>query len=263
MKLLAIIIAFALYHSVDKPGWLKSFAWIKSLHREISGWTASAQLQWVWLMLIPNLVLWIVFAGVLDLYHDGIGLLLASVAVLYYCLGPDTIAGDLASRKIKQRLNVATDAPTSAVVTAMTDAALQRWFGVFFWYVVLGIYGAISYRVACYLVHHIKPASPFAAHALRVLEFPVTVLMTASLALASDFDRIWRHCKQYLTRETLQTMNCQFLYKSMDFAVAKCEIETEDENKDHIIEHTTFAVLKRMLVVWLVMVALLVLFTKG
>ena len=58
-------------------------------------------------------------------------------------------------------------------------------------------------------------------------------------------------------------MNCQFLYKSMDFAVEQCEIETKDENKDQIIELTTFTVLKRMLVVWLVLVALLVIFTKG
>ena len=219
MKLLAIIIAFALYHYLEKPNGLKSYGWIKSLQGEVSGWTESERLQWAYMMVIPNLLMWIVFAGIFDLYHAGVGTLLVSVGVLYYCLGPDTIAADLASQSHKQRLGVADDAAPSALVTAMTNAALHRWFGVFFWYVVLGIYGAISYRVACYLAHQMKPANPFAMHALRVLEFPVTVLMTVSLALASDFDRIWRHCKQYLTHETMRTMNCQFLYKSMDFAV--------------------------------------------
>lgn len=263
MKLLAIIIAFALYHYIDKPNGLKSFGWIKALHREVSGWTESERLQWAWLILLPNLLLWILLVGIFDLYHAGVGMLLVSVGVLYYCLGPDTIEADLANQNIKKRLGLSDDASSSTLVTALTNAALHRWFGVFFWYVILGIYGAITYRVACHLAHQQKSASPFATHALRVLEFPVTVLMTVSLALASDFDRIWRHCKQYLTRETLRTMNCQFLYKSMDFAVEQCEIETEDENKDQIIEHTTFIVLKRMLVVWLVLVALLVLFTKG
>jgi len=263
MTLLAIILAFALYHYLDKPAGLKSLAWCKQLHQEVASQTPDERVRWALVILIPNVLVWFVFDVLFELHPAGVGMLLISVVVLFYCLGPDTIAEDLASQSIKPRLGLADDAAANEVVTAMTNAALHRWFWVFFWYVVLGIYGAISYRLACYLAQEQETTDAFSQHALRVLAYPVTVMMTVSLALASDFDRIWRHCKQYLNRETLFEMNCQFLYKSMDFAVEQCEIETEDENKSQIVELTTFTVLKRMLVVWLVFVALLVLLNKG
>jgi membrane protein required for beta-lactamase induction len=151
------------------------------------------------------------------------------------------------------------------IVNQLTDAALHRWFGVFFWYVVLNVYGALLYRVMCHLAqtegnHQVKSDL---MSLMKLVEFPVTILMTVSLALASDFDRIWQHCKQYLTVETLKNLNSQYMYKSMDFAVEQCEIEKNDENNSQIIQLTTYKVLKRMLVVWLVFSALMVIFSIG
>ncbi len=263
MKLLAIILAFALYHYVEKPQWLRSFHWLEALKEQIKDSVEGVRLQWAMLVLLPLTGFWFVFHVLADIDRYDASYLLLSVAVLYYCLGPRTIESQLASKSLRSQLGIADDAEPSEVVYAITDAALHRWFGVFFWYVLLGVYGALGYRIACHLAHLKDENDEFEKHALQVLEFPVTVLMTVSLALASDFDRIWKHCKQYLTRETLLSMNSLFLYKSMDFAVEHCEIETEDENKEQIVEITTFTVLKRMLVVWLVFVALLVLFTKG
>lgn len=263
MKLLAIIIAFGLFNYVAKPQFLISFQWLKQLQTWVNQSVSSVQIQWLIQVLIPLTLLWFIVDVLVDVRINSVSYLLIHVAVLYYCLGPRTIAADLEDQTLRDKLNIPVEAAPNQIVTALTDAALHRWFGVFFWYVVLGIYGALGYRIICYIARHSDAIVEFAVKMLKLIEFPVIILMTVSLALASDFDKIWKHCKQYLTRETMLALNSLFLYKSMDFAVEQCEIETQDEQKEQIVERTTFTVLKRMLVVWLVFVALLVLFSKG
>lgn len=186
------------------------------------------------------------------------------VLLVYYCLGPDTIENMIRKKQTTEALKLPANASAEQLIYKLTDAALHRWFGVFFWYVLLGVYGALIYRMICYFTQaNGQDFQLIATRVLKVIEFPVVILMTVSLALASDFDRIWQHCKQYLNSETLRTLNSQFMYKSMDFAVEQCEIEKSDENKANIVELTTYTVLKRMLVVWLVFSALMVIFSIG
>ncbi len=263
MKLLALITAFGLYHYVEKPKLLQSYFWLSELQKFISERLTEKLLQLLLVLVITVSALWFVVEVLFDFRTNSVGYLIVNVLVIYYCLGPRTIAEDLKHEKKSEYLNIPPKAKPEQAVYAITDAALHRWFGVFFWYVVLGVYGALAYRVICHLTQSTESSDEETKRILTLIEYPVVILMTVSLALASDFDRIWRHCKQYLTRETLLSLDSQFLYKSMDFAVEQCEIETKDENKAQIIEKTTFAVLKRMLVVWLVFVALLLLFSGG
>ncbi len=265
MKLLAIILAFGLYHYMDKPAAMRSFDWLLKLNDWIKQFIQDNQGVLAFTILLPLLFLWVLIAHIFAFADDSIIGMLVQVLILYYCLGPETIVGMIASKKTHQELGLPADAKPQDIVNKLTTAALHRWFGVFFWYIVLNVYGALVYRMVCFLSlhHNDKNMQTVANRMLRVIEFPVTVLMTLSLALASDFDRIWQHCKQYLNVETIKTLNSQYMYRSMDFAVEQCEIEESDENKEQIIELTTFRVLKRMLVVWLVFSALLVIFSIG
>lgn len=263
MQLLAIILAFGLFHYVGKPQALRSMSWLERLQKQLKGWVEEPSMQLLLLIALPLLALWLVVDGILGIKPDSIGYLLLHVLLLYYCLGPNTLADDLQNTALRSKLKISDQSTRTEVVFAMTDAAIHRWFGVFFWYVVLGVYGALLYRLVCWAAQSSTDTTATEGKVAKLLEFPVTVLMTLSLAIASDFDRVWQHCKQYLNQETLWSLNSQFLYKSMDFAVAQCEIETKDENEEHINEQTTFSLLKRMLVVWLVFVALLVLFNNG
>jgi AmpE protein len=263
MKLLAIIIAFGLFHYVGKPAALRSFGWLELLQKQLKAWFDDSQIQTVLMVILPLLLLWVLEDGLMDLSADSVGYLLLSILLLYYCLGPNTLAADLHNSSLRSKLKISDESTATEIIYALTDAALHRWFGVFFWYVVLGIYGALLYRVVCWMALHSNEHNSHERKTAQLLEFPVTVFMTVSLAIASDFDRVWKHCKQYLNQETLLSLNSLFLYKSMDFAVGHCEIETKDEDKAHITEQTTFLVLKKMLVVWLVFVALLVLFTQN
>lgn len=265
MKLLAIILAFGLYRYVEKPMVLRSFNWLTEFKIWWQQWIENLYAQIAMVIVLPLLGLYFLLSSVFDFSDNSIAYLLVHVAVLYYCLGPETILAMIKHDTTKQQLDISEGIKAEKLVYKITDAALHRWFGVFFWYVVLNVYGALIYRLLCHLTHNEKDKQLKAVlkSMMRLIEFPVTIMMTASLALASDFDRIWKYCKQYLTIETLKSLNSQFMYKSMDFAVEQCEIDENDENKTQIIELTTYKVLKRMLVVWLVFSALMVIFSIG
>ncbi|MFT4257302.1 MAG: hypothetical protein QM599_10155 [Pseudoxanthomonas sp.] len=88
-----------------------------------------------------------------------------------------------------------------ALVGAVFDSALARWFGVLFWFLLLGPFGAMLYRLLE------RASNGDAASALpeanlagvrgvrAVLGWPVAQLMTLSMALVGNFDvvrRAWR-----------------------------------------------------------------------
>ena len=265
MKLLAILLAFALLRWLEKPTALRSFAWVDQLHDWLKGFDFKLNQVFAFTVLLPLLVLAVLMTTVFDFESDSLLYLVLHVFIIYYCLGPETMQHLLAQSARQESSDKTTEDPSAQqVINAMTDAALHRWFGVFFWYGILNVYGAVLFRVVCHLQQaSIEKDADAIRSFIRLLEFPVAVLMTVSLALASDFDRIWRHCKQYLNGETIRTLNSQFMYQSMDYAVEQCEIDSSGLNDATVVEMTTYTVLKRMLVVWLVFAALMVIFSIG
>ncbi|MFT3763240.1 MAG: hypothetical protein QM761_11690 [Pseudoxanthomonas sp.] len=88
-----------------------------------------------------------------------------------------------------------------ALVGAVFDGALQRWFGVLFWFLLLGPFGALLYRLCERAgVGDAAAALPEANLAgvrglCALLEWPVAQLMTLGMALVGNFDvvrRAWR-----------------------------------------------------------------------
>ena len=79
--------------------------------------------------------------------------------------------------------------------------AMRRWFGVLFWFLLLGPFGALLYRLLVLSVAgDAARALPQrtvggARTLLAVLEWPVAQLMTLALALVGNFDSVlgaWR-----------------------------------------------------------------------
>jgi AmpE protein len=141
----------------------------------------------------------------------GLPALLLSLAVLVWCWGPRDLDRDVetlaesdsaaAAEQAARALFPAaveprTDGP--ALVDAVFRAALQRWFAVLLWFLLLGPAGALFYRLA-QLADDSMPAgdeeeTPLAVLRL-VLEWPAAQLMTLALALAASFDSVlqaWR-----------------------------------------------------------------------
>jgi|SRR5690554_4669266 len=269
MKLLALLISFALFHIISKPPFLQSFAWLNGLKQRCLN---SGLLNQPWLQTVVIFLPIILFTGLISYwlhqYHSHlVWYLLFNCLVLFYCLGPEQLEHHVALQtELDDGIEPAVK-NQQLVIKRLTEEALQRWFAVFFWFVVFGAAGALTYRLFRQsLAAEDKEATvvrPQIIHIVYLLEYPVTFLMAFSLLIASDFDRIWHHCQNYFKQPQWYQHNRQFLVESMNFAVENCEIEADKPYSQQVLEQTTLSVLKRMLMVWLVLVALIVLLTIG
>jgi len=93
----------------------------------------------------------------------------------------------------------ALDAPT--LVEGVFAGALERWFGVLLWFVLLGPFGALLYRLAQLGATRSHAADLPVEHAQAyqrlklILDWPAAQLVVLGLALAANFDLViaaWR-----------------------------------------------------------------------
>jgi AmpE protein len=144
----------------------------------------------------------------------GLAGLLFAIAVLFYTWGPRDLdldveavieaADPLARRDAVARLSPDGEPAALAggrLVDAVFRSALRRWFGVLFWFLLLGPFGALMYRLTALSAYgEISRALPpetasGARRWLAVLEWPVAQLMTLALAIVGNFDTVlgaWR-----------------------------------------------------------------------
>ena len=138
---------------------------------------------------------------------------LFAAAVLYYCWGPRDLERDVESvdkapdtaqrlaaaqalKAEEQSAELAFDA--EHLITATFHAGLKRWFGVLFWFAVLGPCGALLYRLAQLLAGVPNLGNPTLAQKFAaLLDWAPAHLMALSLALASNFDAVFTSWRDY------------------------------------------------------------------
>jgi AmpE protein len=165
-------------------------------------------------LLIVALLQWALRAPTLLLGFLG---LLFGIVALVYAWGPRDLDIDVEAiidahdpptrRAAMARLwpdgaAIAADGP--ALVEAVFRNALHRWFGVLFWFLLLGPVGALLYRLTAFSVEgefaRILPdeTREGARGLYAVLDWPVAQLMTLSMALVGNFDAVfnaWREAR--------------------------------------------------------------------
>jgi len=265
MKLLALIIAYLVCHTIKKPDRFRNFHWYQIWMNWLKQ-TIHFNNKEITLILtigVPVLIISLIING---LVYSAMAGLFISVLVLCYCIGPKSIEEDVESKEVHKRLGLRKNVKIPVLIKTLTQVSMHRWFGVFFWYLILGIAGTLIYRLAerhDYFVSNNKDSDQDekdnSAKLMKILNYPVAWMMVVSLAIASDFERIIKKCKPFMNVNNMKNMDDTFLYEAADFAVEICEVEENDEKS---IEDVTIGVLKRMLVVWLVFVSILVIFAN-
>lgn len=287
--LLAVIVSIVLSHSLPELGRLRHYGWFEGwLRGDLNPFVATAWWQGRFGGLCSVGLPVLVIAIPQFLFHGlGYGLpsfLLATV-VLFYCWGPRDLDADIGAvthaedrdARLAALQSIPTDPPSPplgldgrSLVDAVFRAALSRWFGVLFWFLLLGAAGALLYRTVQLVAQSetFRSALPRAhSEALRefqvMLDWPSAQLMTLAMALAADFDAVaqsWRDFHHGIGQGYL-VRDIGFL-----FAAARASVDAEDEDFEDEAANTTLLPLHqsqslvwRILVVWMATLALFVL----
>jgi len=220
MTIIAILLAFALCHFIRELGRIRKNQWLTAwvgfandAFGKLPGWRDV--LGFLVIIAVPLVVLLLVNRFL----HAALGTsgsFLLALAVLIYSFGPRDLDTDVAEvleagdeEKRKQALGQLLDGPVpetdsacrAAAVEAVFQQALRRWFGVIFWFAVLGIVGALLYRMVDWLdSEEPKVSSEQRGRFVRlqqIMDWPAAQLMTLSLAIATDFDSVFKAWKRY------------------------------------------------------------------
>lgn len=220
MTIIAILLAFALCHFVRELGrfrqnrWLAS--WINFANRvfgKLPGWQDI--LGFLILIALPALLL-LMINQLLYSVFGSTGAFLLAIIVLIYTYGPkdlDTeVAAIIEAEEGESRQEALGellggpvpedhDACRALAVESVFREALRRWFGIIFWFAVLGIVGAFLYRIVNWMVQEDYPLSDdqkgLFIRLRQILDWPAAQMMTLSLAIATDFDSVLVAWKQY------------------------------------------------------------------
>ncbi|AKC86294.1 hypothetical protein [Pseudoxanthomonas suwonensis] len=215
ITLVAVIAALVLGHVAPALGgslrqfqwythWLE---WLGTHSREGAFWRGR---HGIWLAVLPPVLLVALLQFALDGRVLGLASLVFGVVVLVCAWGPRDLDIDVeaaldASDPDTRRARLAQLAPEpgAAVVEGpvlpgvVVRSGLRRWFAPLLWFLLLGPAGAVLYRLverAALADAAVLPADNAAGAraVLRWLEWPVAQLMTLALALAGNFDLVFR-----------------------------------------------------------------------
>jgi len=220
VTLIAVIVALALGHlahalalSVRQYGWFGQWMrWLDARFPDDGFWRGRYGIV---LALLPPLLALLLFQLALDGPVYGLPALLFGIVVLFYAWGPSDLDLDVdaiveardpverhaaASRLWPSGEQASLDGPS--LVGAVFRNAQRRWFGVLFWFLLLGPAGALLYRLVAIAAEgnatHLLPADTVAGARglLAVLDWPVAQLMTLSMALVGNFDAVFNAWKE-------------------------------------------------------------------
>jgi AmpE protein len=281
LRLLAVLIALVIAWSVPQLARWRDERWFRGWVSRLGDTSGAGRVAIV--LLVPVLACAII-AGILRaLPLFDLAWLAFAVVVLVYSLGPREIEADIDNvirapdvlRRDEAVAALRIDADplpwfAPAIVEATFYSALRRRFGVLFWFFLLGPAGALGYRLAQTLGRDVSLALDSATRAAAqrladALDWLPAHLMVFAMALVSDFDAVvgaWKawHHQSGSPRSRLEP----------DFlgAVARAGVDADVEAGDgyaHDVSDPLAAledarrVIRRVLVVWLAVVAMIVL----
>ena len=276
IKLVAILLVLFLAHVLPDLARLRDYSWWRAWLRWLGPPAPGVALAIG--VGLPVLACALVQAGLRAPWFGLVGFVFA-VVVLFYCWGPRDLERDvetidkapdgaarLAAAQVLRRDGDGTELPFAAenLVAATFGAALTRWFGVLFWFVLLGPSGALVYRLAQLLAAtSTTDNSTLACKFAALLDWLPAHLMALALALASNFDAVFSAWRDYHRAHPRGYTNLDLGFLD---AIGRASVAADvaadgsaDAQSPLVALDDAMVLVRRVLIIWLTLIALIVL----
>lgn len=286
--LIAVIVVLVLGHFAPDLAQVRRYDgfahWLRWLSRRLPPATWESAYALLIGIGVPLLAVAIV-QSILAEPLDGLFALLFAIAALFVAWGPRDLDRDTQAAATAPPMEQPAQAAaflngplpqTGAAMAALVGRAAQRrWFGPLFWFIVLGAFGAILYRLAQLAaeeaIEMLSPAQRDAANRLlAILDWPVAWLMSLGMAIATDFDTVLALCRARVRAAGGGFHFDPGLVPAVTAAAVKADLDESDIDSTDgfddvgivdrgVLLRDALAVVWRVLVVWLAVLALVAL----
>jgi AmpE protein len=276
IKLVAILLVAFVSHVLPDLARLRDYSWWRAWLRWLGPPAPGVALAVG--VGLPVLACALLQYGLRASWFGLVGFVFAVVA-LYYCWGPRDLERDveavdkapdsaarLAAAQALRRDGKDSELPLAAenLVAATFEAALVRWFGVLFWFVLLGPCGALLYRLAQLLAATPAAEDPALARKFAaLLDWLPAHLMALALALASNFDAVFSAWRDYHRAHAHGYTNLDLGFLD---AIGRASVVADvaadgqaDAQSPLVALDDAMVLVRRVLVIWLTLMALVVL----
>lgn len=263
MTVLIVLAGLVLSHYFTVVGRWRDFAWLlwpfDQVRQHFPGRPVLALLALIFGVVLVSFLA----VGLMTALLGIVGWSLLALVVFIYTLGPRDLDHDVRyilddplhadGREAARALGLAGQADAGAAAAAVLHAARTRWFAILFWFVVLGIPGALLYR-ACQQAMQSDSLDErtldWLARMRWVMEWPVLVIMTLSTGLVADLDPVVQAWKRYHRTRPWWLFSPLLLDQVAETLVAPDASREDGLRKGHQLAW-------RILVLWLVVMSLM------
>ncbi len=279
MALISVILGLLLDRTFRHLHDLSDMAWFEVYTQTIQRFTnkinstAASLLQFILIIAPPVLLIFTIQLQLNDFLFNLPGFAF-SIAVFIYCLGPACLSSDVgayinarttgdddealhyAGSITGKSASSLPDQQTIDVTHAILYVANERIFSTIFWFVLLGPFGAILYRLISELSkkEEKNDLSSFSSFIHSFMAWIPARMLAAGYALTGNFDSAYHSYKTRVTNSDLAQSNYDTLVSTGLGAMHNTEIEDEIASV-----HAAQDLVMRAVIVWVGILAVMTL----
>lgn len=277
MALICIIIGLILEHSAEFVRDFRNFHWFDRysqwLINHLPGLSNQGASSIV-ILLLPVMLLTLVIQNSLVDVLYGLLSLIFGLVVFVYCLGPRDLNRDIdgylnarengeeeqaqkfASAIMGKEAPTAPDQQIPEVMHAILSESNDRIFSVIFWFIVLGPFGALLYRLTAHTMHTARNGTLSAAakKLQAILGWAPAHLVAVGYALTGNYEGASASYRNKNSFDELSDANFQTLTTAGLGALRDCA-----PGEETACIRATRGLVLRTLVVWLAVISMLTL----